>query len=134
MTFIVPFLKEAFPSHLLVNMDYRLATWSSPGYPKQIEDLQVLIQYITKTLLGSRLKSERDPASLKFVLLGGSAGAHLAMLYGYKYNDKGYVKAVVDVVGPVDLTDPSYVLNPIYNYIAFSGWTEVVSAGSKSVP
>lgn len=57
------------------------------------------------------LLANNDTANLKFTLFGG---------YAYKFNDKGYVKAVVDVVGPVDLTDPGYVLNPIYTYIGCS--------------
>lgn len=115
MNFCVPFLREAFPSYLIINMDYRLASWSSPGYPKQIQDLERLIQFTRQSLL-----KKGDAADVHFTLFGISAGAHLAMLYGYKYNDKGYVKAVVDIVGPVDLEDPMYVMDPIYDYVAFS--------------
>ncbi|XP_035707832.1 esterase LipQ-like [Folsomia candida] len=118
MEICVPFLREAFPSFLIVNMDYRLGTWSSPGYPKQIKDVQNLITFIRNRIVGSRPASN-NATELKFTLLGGSAGAHLALLYSYKYNTAGHVKVVVDVVGPVDFTDPAYTLNPVYNYIAF---------------
>ena len=40
--------------------------------------------------------------SPNFVLLGASAGGHLALLQGYKYNQPK-VKAVVDFFGPVDM-------------------------------
>lgn len=116
MAFAVPFLRQAFPSHLIINMDYRLATWSSPGYPKQILDVHRLILF-TRRILRTKGDMRTD---IKFALFGGSAGAHLAMLYAYKYNPRGLVTAVVDVVGPVDLTDPAYVLNLVYNYMAFS--------------
>jgi dipeptidyl aminopeptidase/acylaminoacyl peptidase len=38
----------------------------------------------------------------KLVLLGASAGAHLAMLQGYKYTNP-QVRAVINFFGPVDL-------------------------------
>jgi dipeptidyl aminopeptidase/acylaminoacyl peptidase len=43
--------------------------------------------------------------SEKFVLVGASAGAHLAMLHGYKYNSPVKVKAVVSLFGPSDLLE-----------------------------
>jgi dipeptidyl aminopeptidase/acylaminoacyl peptidase len=39
--------------------------------------------------------------------MGGSAGAHLAMLYAYKHDAKKQVKTVVNLWGPTDLTDKS---------------------------
>ena len=41
----------------------------------------------------------------KIVLLGVSAGAHLALLQAYKNNSSGRIKAVVDLFGPTDLVD-----------------------------
>lgn len=48
----------------------------------------------------------------QFILLGNSAGAHLSMLYGYntlfdvKHRTK--IKAIVNIVGPADLSDPNF--------------------------
>jgi dipeptidyl aminopeptidase/acylaminoacyl peptidase len=41
----------------------------------------------------------------KLALFGGSAGAHLSMLYAYKYNTNGKIKAVISMSGPTDLAD-----------------------------
>ena len=43
--------------------------------------------------------------SNKYVLLGVSAGAHLAMLQGYKYVVPVKPKAIISYCGPTDLTD-----------------------------
>lgn len=37
--------------------------------------------------------------------MGGSAGAHLAMLYAYGYDSAKLIKTVVDFWGPTDLAD-----------------------------
>ncbi len=41
----------------------------------------------------------------EFALMGGSAGAYLAMLYAYGYDAAKQVKTVVDFWGPTDLAD-----------------------------
>jgi acetyl esterase/lipase len=38
-------------------------------------------------------------------MMGASAGGHLALLYTYKFNTNGYVKAVADFFGPAKLSD-----------------------------
>ena len=43
----------------------------------------------------------------EFALMGGSAGAYMAMLYAYGYDVNRQVKTVVDLWGPTDLTDAS---------------------------
>ena len=47
-------------------------------------------------------KSTEYRISQKFVLLGASAGAHMALLQAYKYSTPK-IKAVVDFFGPVDM-------------------------------
>jgi len=41
----------------------------------------------------------------KFVLMGGSAGGHLALLHAYKYPTPVKIKAVIDFFGPTDMAD-----------------------------
>ncbi|RZJ65877.1 MAG: alpha/beta hydrolase [Flavobacterium sp.] len=105
MTSTVPVLKSQFPNHAIVNIDYRLATQQSPGFPKQIEDIEKVIDY---------LKSADYQIDNKYGLIGASAGAHLSMLYGYKYDPDHEVEAICSLVGPTDFTDPSYTENPIF--------------------
>lgn len=100
MTGFVDVLKADFPNHAYVNINYRLATTGSPGFPKQIEDIESVISF---------LKNSNYNISAEYALIGVSAGAHLSLLYSYAYDDSREVKAVCNIVGPVDFTDPAYV-------------------------
>lgn len=57
---------------------------------------------------------------MTFALFGTSAGAHLSMLYSFSRDITNDVKVIVSHVGPVDLTDPSYVANPLYNGLFYN--------------
>lgn len=104
---IIPLLKQEFPQHAIINVDYRLATAESPAFPKQVQDIENVIQY---------LKAGDYNISHDYAFIGASAGAHLAMLYSYKYDTHSNVKAVCNIVGPTDFTDPYYTSNPYYAY------------------
>ncbi len=103
-----------FQSHLkdyaIVNMNYRLVTFSPVRYmlPTQTDDIRSVMDYVTKNSSDLGVKPE-------FVVLGLSAGGHLAMLYSYKYDTNSRVKAVVNIVGPCDLSDSYYTNNTIYS-------------------
>ncbi|AWH85493.1 lipase [Flavobacterium album] len=105
VTELVPVLQQRFPEHAIVNINYRLATQTSPAMPKQIEDIQKVLDYIA----GSDYHVSDD-----YALIGFSAGAHLSMLYAYSYDTDHHVKAVVDIVGPADFTDPAYLSHQLY--------------------
>lgn len=98
--------QSQFPNRAIVNMNYRLGTTESPGFPKQIQDIQQLT---------SHLKSSSYQIANEYALVGASAGAHLSMLYSYKYDNANEVKAVVSIVGPTDFTDPNYYNSPLFN-------------------
>lgn len=93
------FARLQFPLHAIVNMEYRLATVDSPAYPKQIDDIQAVIDHI---------ESGNYNVSKQYGLLGVSAGAHLSMLYAYQFDPERKVKVVASMVGPTDFTDPAY--------------------------
>ena len=105
MSYFIPTLQSQFPDYAIVNTDYRLATSESPGFPKQIEDLQKLIV---------NLKNGDYHISNDFAMIGTSAGAHLSMLYAYNYDPSNEVKALCSIVGPTDFTDPAYTGNPLF--------------------
>jgi acetyl esterase/lipase len=109
--YVIPALKIKFPNCAIVNLGYRLATIDSPGYPKQINDIQQAI---------NKLENNNYQLAKKYALWGSSAGAHLAMLYSYKFDVLNHVKVVCNSVGPADFTDSSYVNNPMYQYALFS--------------
>jgi acetyl esterase/lipase len=106
-SYVIPMLKAQFPDYAIVNMDYRLATVESPAFPKQVQDIENVIQY---------LKASDYNISADYALIGASAGAHLAMLYSYNYDTHHNVKAVCSIVGPADFTDPAYTSHPYFQF------------------
>ncbi|MBC7935533.1 MAG: alpha/beta hydrolase [Rhizobacter sp.] len=90
-------LKRRMPDYAVININYRLADGSNNLFPTQENDVKAAVEFIY---------SKRDEYNIsdKFVLLGASAGAHLAMLQAYKYSDPVKIKAVVDFFGPSDMT------------------------------
>jgi len=105
----IPVIKEEFPDDAIVNINYRLATETSPAFPKQMYDLQKVIAF---------LKDSDYVIDNTYALIGASAGAHLAMLYGYEYDTTHEVKVICDIVGPADFLDPEYSSNPVYPFAA----------------
>ncbi len=97
-TVFVDTLKRRFPSYAIFNLNYRLSATPNNLFPTQELDVKAAIEYIYS-------KANEYRISNKYVLLGASAGAHLAMLQGYKYNLPVKAKAVVSFFGPSDLTD-----------------------------
>lgn len=87
--------------YIVVAMNYRLVKDGNNRFPAQIEDVKKIL----------KLLSENAPRygfdGNAFALMGGSAGAHLAMLYAYGYDEKRQVKTVIDLWGPTDFTDKS---------------------------
>ncbi|MBN3879708.1 MULTISPECIES: alpha/beta hydrolase [unclassified Nostoc] len=77
-------------------IDYRHA----PQYqfPSQLDDVRTALNFIRKHAAEYEADSER------MVLLGRSAGAHLAMLAAYE-PDAPPIRAVVNYYGPVNLTE-----------------------------
>ena len=106
MTYLVPSIQQQFPNHAIVNINYRLATENSPAFPKQISDIQEVIKHLEKT--GYKISDD-------YAFIGFSAGGHLALLYSYAYDPDHHVKAICDVVGPADFSDPNYLSHPLFS-------------------
>jgi dipeptidyl aminopeptidase/acylaminoacyl peptidase len=80
-------------------INYRLTHTSENNiHPAQVNDIGKAIEFI------SSKASEWHLSNNKFALLGASAGAHLSLLYTYKYNTNNKVKTVISMAGPSDLT------------------------------
>lgn len=112
LTAAVALARIQFPAYAIVNIDYRLATFESPAYPKQINDLQSVIDH---------LETHGYAISKQYAFVGVSAGAHLSMLYAYHFDTQHKVKAVCSIVGPTDFTDPAYQgseFTPFFQYLA----------------
>ncbi len=96
-------------NYAVVNMNYRLVTFAPARYmlPTQTDDIRSAMDYIGKNAAEFGVKPE-------FVVLGLSAGGHLAMLYSYKYDTDRRVKATVNIVGPSNFDDSYYLNNLVY--------------------
>ncbi|MBL0154619.1 MAG: alpha/beta hydrolase [Chitinophagaceae bacterium] len=91
-------LKKRLPGYAIFNINYRLAAGSNNQFPTQENDVKLAIEYIY-------YHRDEFKISTTWVLLGASAGGHLAMLQAYKNVLPIQVKAVVDFFGPADLVD-----------------------------
>ena len=105
----IKMVQQKYPELAIVNMNYRLA---SPAnyHPAQINDIKNLLDYLDA-------KSSTWGISNNYAIGGVSAGAHLALLYSYKYDAAKKIKVVLSVVGPTYFLDPYYVNNPLYQPI-----------------
>ncbi|MBE0675888.1 MAG: alpha/beta hydrolase [Bacteroidales bacterium] len=97
MNAYVDTLRKLMPGYAVVNMNYRLAYNNSVNlFPTQENDVKSAIEYYLN-------RADEYKVSDELVLLGASAGGHLAMLHAYKNDPDGHVRAVVDFFGPFDL-------------------------------
>ncbi|XP_035711957.1 uncharacterized protein LOC110855186 [Folsomia candida] len=93
-------------------MNFRLGSPASPGFPKQLEDIDQVVTYMKNMFT----------QSVTFALFGASSGGHLATLYAYSWDKINQnVKVAVNIVGPSDLTDPAYANHPererLFNFV-----------------
>lgn len=102
-----------------VNMNYRLVS-KHFTYRDQLEDIQSAIE----TFNSLSEKAELLPDN--YILLGESAGGHLALLYGYQNSDK--IKKIISLSGPTDFYSPEY-LNSFYS--KYTSGTVQKMVGSK---
>ena len=96
--------------YAIVNMNYRTVNPLGPRYmlPTQPDDINNMINFVEKNAQELGVKA-------RFVPMGVSAGGHLAMLYSYKHDSKKRVKAIINIVGPSDLSDSFYTNDPLFN-------------------
>lgn len=93
-------LKNRLPDYAFFNINYRLSAGDTINkFPTQETDVRFAVNHI----LGKT--EDYQVSNTKIVLLGASAGAHLAMLQGYKDTVSIRPKAIVSFFGPSDLLD-----------------------------
>ncbi|HMD00582.1 MAG TPA: alpha/beta hydrolase [Ferruginibacter sp.] len=98
-------LKQRLPDYGIFNINYRLSTGATNTFPTQELDVQAAVRYIFGKASDYQVNNQ------KIVLLGASAGGHLAMLQGYKDSVPVKPKAIVSFFGPSDLIDMYF--NPV---------------------
>ena len=94
----IPKIQAGLPNYAFVNINYRLATTLGANlWPTQQTDVNAAFDFIV-----SKASYYHYNAN-KIVVMGASAGAHLAMLKAYHFNTDNRIKAVVDYYGPTDM-------------------------------
>ncbi len=88
-----------------INMNYRLVN-KNITYKDQLEDIRAVIEKF------NTLASNAELLQNNYILLGESAGGHLALLYGYKNPDQ--IKKIISLSGPTDFYSHDY-LNSFYS-------------------
>jgi acetyl esterase/lipase len=125
MATYVDILKARLPDYAFFNINYRLTTVaSSIPFPAQEQDVKTVTDFINS-------KRADYLISDKFVLLGASAGAHLALLQAYK-NTAPKIKAVVDLYGPTDM--PDMYSNPASTLVTATSIAFVVTGNPFGTP
>lgn len=90
-----------------INMNYRLVSRKKKiTYKQQLEDIGAVIEKFNSLAEKAELLPDN------YVILGESAGGHLALLYGYRHPDQ--IKKIISLSGPTDFYSPEY-LNSFYS-------------------
>jgi len=122
---LVTLLKQQIPDYAIFNINYRLWDNGSNIFPTQELDVKTAFEYIF---------SQRNEYKIsdKFAILGFSAGAHLALLQGYKNISPIKIKAVIDFFGPTDMT--AMYTNPASSQITPAMIATIVGATPTTNP
>lgn len=93
-------LQKRLPGFAFANINYRLFNFNTGKnrFPVQEDDIKNALAFLNR-------KSSEYKISTSTVLLGTSAGAHLALLQGYKNSTPGKTKAIISFFGPTDLIE-----------------------------
>jgi len=129
---IIARFQTMLPDYAFFNINYRLFDGTNNKYPAQEDDVQSAINYILS-------KTDEYSISHKMVLMGASAGAHLALLQAYKHLLPLRARAVVSFYGPTDLVEfynnpPSPALQPSLNALFGFSPEQNLSAYQQASP
>lgn len=102
-----------------INMNYRLVS-KHFTYREQLQDINSVVEKFNELAEKAELLPDN------YILLGESAGGHLALLYGYRNSDK--IKKIISLSGPTDFYSPEY-LNSFYS--KYTSGTVQKMVGSK---
>jgi len=94
-------IKLKWPEAAVATINYRLTSNPTVHYSEIMADISSAVNFLVSN-------KSSFVISDAICMMGASAGAHLAMLYAYKYNKNNYVKCVADFFGPTKLSDWSW--------------------------
>jgi len=99
MNYYKNLLRAKWPEAAIANINYRLASNTGNIHHTEIMgDVSSAVNFILNN-------KSNFVVSDSLLMVGASAGAHLAMLYTYAYNTGNKVRAVADFFGPAVLND-----------------------------
>lgn len=102
ISMLVNLLKTHWKEAAVVNANYRLASNAEGIHHNEImDDLTQLIQHLV-------MHRQSYKIGRFMALAGESAGAHLAMIFAYRYNPFQNIRCVGDIYGPTVLNDWSW--------------------------
>lgn len=102
-----------------INMNYRLVS-KHFTYKDQLEDIHSVIEKF------NALSEKAELLPNNYIILGESAGGHLALLYGYQNPDK--IKKIISLSGPTDFYSQEYLQS---FYSKYTSGTVQKMVGSK---
>jgi acetyl esterase/lipase len=88
--------KKRLPGYAIANLNYRLVIKNGNYFPTQENDIVRAIKFLKN-------KASDYNISTDYILFGMSAGAHLALLQGYKHADVTGPKGIISFFGAADL-------------------------------
>lgn len=137
--YLIYLLAFAKKGYITATVSYRLLKVAP--YPACVEDISDAVQWFFRN--GEKYGYDPD----RIALIGGSAGAHLALLaaYGWKNpqakNDSTivpagnhHIKAVVDIYGPVDLTTDYARNQPLVTHFIAHSYQEAPELYREASP
>lgn len=102
MNSYVNILRQKWPDAAVANINYRLASnTNNIHYAEIMNDITASVNMMVSN-------KTNFIVSDSLLMIGASAGAHLALLYTYAHNTNNYVRAVADFFGPAKLSDWSW--------------------------
>ena len=119
------FIPYAEKGYITATIQYRFAGVAK--YPAQINDVEDAIVWLIKNAETYNIDTN------KIALVGGSAGAHLALLAAYS---KPYlnIKGIVNLYGPADLTTEYAINAPSINYLIGKSYKEAPELYAEASP
>lgn len=88
-----------------ININYRLVS-KNITYKNQLDDIDLAVEKF------NNLCDKADLTANNYIILGESAGGHLALLYGYRNSDR--IRKIISLSGPTDFYSEDY-LNSFYS-------------------
>ena len=136
LVYLMSFAKKGY---MTATVSYRLL--QDGPYPACAEDINDAVQWFYKN--GEKYGYDAD----RIALIGGSAGAHLALLAAYEWRKPGLatdtafmrsnrhrIRAVVDIYGPIDLTTEYARNQPLVNHLIAHSYKETPELYREASP